>query len=139
MPWYGLVVCRAHNDLIWSNRNMLTRRNPETHIKKQRYTRGMATYTHIHKTHDPLLLRTQESGWDGPSTQSHSKPIKADDSSDIYTIHPLPLPPLSLTLTHTQKGCLQFIVTIIVTASLTEGGKEKKREGGEKKWRGCSH
>lgn len=82
---------------------MPVHRNPKTHMKKQRYTSGIAPCTHTqNETHNPLILRAQESGWDGPSTQSHSKPIKADDSSDIYTIHLPPLSPLSPTITHTH-------------------------------------
>lgn len=92
MPCYCFVLYKAYRDSIWSHRCISTFRNRATHTQKekQRHTKGLATYAHT-QTHSPLLVRARGNGWDGPSTQSHSKPIKADDSSDIYTIHLLPL------------------------------------------------
>jgi len=92
MPCYCFVLYKAYRDSIWSHRCISTFRNHATHTQKekQRHTKGLATYAHT-QTHSPLLVRARGNGWDGPSTQSHSKPIKADDSSDIYTIHLLPL------------------------------------------------
>ena len=107
-----------------------------THTHTHRYTKSMATRTHT-QTHYPLLPRTQGNGWDGPSTQSHSKPIKPDDSSDIYTIHPLLLslsPAHAHTHTHKHaakktKNAFRWSPSSLPHHSHRQGKKIKREEG----------
>lgn len=71
--------------------NLVKRKTTERkRDKKACYAQIMTTYTQILKR-KPLWPPPPEgpwqSGWDGPGTQSHSEPIRADDNSDIYTVH----------------------------------------------------
>lgn len=104
----------------------------------------MTNYTQIQKHTTHSSWGPQESGWDGPSTQSHSKPIKADDSSDIYTNHPplpLPLPLPRLCRTHSlHTDARKGVFGLSLTSSLPNHRRAgEKMETRRKKWRGCSH